>query len=81
MQEAEGLNFKCGVVGEQNKNKKITSGTFGVFNNPNLDDVIFYIKRLGISQEDKDKLIKVATKTPHGSLSNFVKNYMLYLKK
>jgi hypothetical protein len=82
MQEAEGLNFKCGIIGDENKSKKIKGKSFfGIFNNPSLQDVLNFIQNLNISDEDKIKLNKMAKKTPHGSLSNFAKNYMIYLKK
>lgn len=79
MPDAESFNFKVGTLnGDAERPKKITSSN--KFNNVNLDDILFFINNLNLSDKDKQILIKVAKKTPHGSLSNFKKNYMCYVK-
>lgn len=74
MAEAESLNFKCGVIGDSSKKN-------GTFFSPNLDDIFLFINKLNLSENDKQTLAKKAKKIPHGSLINFTKNYMCYLKK
>ena len=48
---------------------------------PNLDEVIRWIQnREDFSPEQKDHLIKIANKHPHGALEHFIKNINVHLK-
>lgn len=85
MHEAEGVNFKVGMLKQPFTGKdvrKISSRqSFGLrYDNPTLDDIIRFVNNLNESEENKKKLINIAKKTPHGSLSNFRHNYRNYIK-
>lgn len=86
MNEAEGVNFKVGPMGDQSgggKSKRISTGSSGSIrqDNPTLEDMLLFVKKLNISDEEKDILEKKLKKIPHGSLGNFKMNYMSQLKR
>lgn len=80
MHEAEGVNFKVGLMSNEPTEKDIRKARRGL-RGPNLDEVISLIKNLAITEDDKQFLIKRAKSTPHGALKNFCQNYKNYLKK
>jgi hypothetical protein len=75
MAEAENINFSLNIPSEDNKttNRNIK--------NTKLSDVINFIKDKKLPMEIENKLIKLANKTPYGSLNNFKKNYKKYITK
>lgn len=81
MREAEGVNFKMGIIGENQGPKRIRQSVGPRYDNPNLSDMISFVRRLDLSDTDKTMLESVLKKMPHGSLRNFRKNYMNYLKR
>jgi hypothetical protein len=84
MRETENLNFSL-ELSDDNKSSdsKRLSKTSGFlrYDNPNLEDIIEFIKSKGLSDSTEKSLIEAAKKTPHGSLSNFRKNYMIHLNR
>jgi hypothetical protein len=82
MHEAEGVNFKVGVSGESGESRPKPGGATGYrHNNPNLEDVVSFIGRLPLSDSEREGLVKVARRIPHGALARFRDNYMNYLGK
>lgn len=80
MHEAEGVNFKVGVPGETSGPRPQIGKPSGYrHNNPNLEDVLGFVGRLSLSDDEKRRLIKVAQRIPHGALARFRDNYMGYL--
>lgn len=83
MREAESAKFSVGIPGEESgsPNRRLSKSTgFYRHESPNLEDIIKFIKNKNLSPESESFLINKAKKTPHGSLANFRKNYMIYLK-
>lgn len=81
MKEAEGINFKTGIFGENQSPKRIKQSFGPRYDNPNLSDMLLFVSRLEINEDDKKILEGVLKKMPHGSLGSFRKNYMNYLKR
>jgi hypothetical protein len=82
MHEAEGVNFKVGVAGESKGPQPKPGARKGYrHNNPNLEDIVSFIARLSLSDSERQELVKVASKMPHGALARFRENYMNYLGK
>lgn len=44
------------------------------------DDIVEFIKSKKLASVIEEKLLKIAKKTPHGSLLNFKNNYKRYMK-
>lgn len=82
MHDAEGINFSVGFIKKPDTGKDIRKLPNGrsTYQNVAISDVVRFINGLNISKESKSKLIKIAQKMPHGSLSNFQYNYRNYLK-
>lgn len=81
MREAEGINFKVGVPSDSDSKPNSVGKRVGYrHNNPNLNEIIFFIDSLSLSDSDKDLLKKVVLKVPHGALPEFRKNYINYIK-
>lgn len=81
MQEAEGVNFKVGVAGEEGRRRAPPGKQPGFrHNNPNLEDIFRFIERLPVSEDDKRNLANVAKKVPHGALASFRENYAKYIR-
>jgi hypothetical protein len=83
MREAESFNFSVNIEGEDKSGPKKLSGKTGFYrhDSPNLEDIINFIKNKNLPTEFENKMIVLAKKTPHGSLSNFRKNFNIYLSK
>jgi len=82
MHEAQDINFKVDIPKQQdNISRKIGKSNSFKFNNPNLEDILSFIDRLQITDNDKKVLIECSKKIPHGALANFRKNYINYLKR
>ena len=80
MHEAEGVNFKVGLMKEESSGPKDIRKFSRKGSGPNLDEVMVFIKSLGIPQTDKELLVRQAKKIPHGALGAFCRNHMKYLK-
>ena len=83
MHDAEGINFSVGFIKKPDTGKdirKLPNSRSNYEKNLTIEDVIQCINKLNIGKESKNKLIKIAKKTPSGSLSNFKFNYRNYLK-
>lgn len=82
MAEAEGMNFKVGVPSETQGLKKKMGKSGGIrYNNPTLEDVLIFIRRLPLIESDRITLEKIAKRIPHGALANFRENYSNYLSR
>lgn len=82
MNDAEGINFKVAVPTDREGSRPAVGSSRGLrHNNPNLEDIMRFIKGLPLPAGDKESLAKIAQKVPHGALFNFRSNYVKYLKK
>lgn len=80
MNDAEGMNFKVSIPTDREPAKVGKSRSYR-HSNPNLEDIIKFIGGLSVPSRDKDTLVKVARRVPHGALASFRDNYVNYLKK
>lgn len=83
MREAESFNFSVNINGEEKTGPKKLSGKTGFYrhDSPNLEDIINFIKNKNLPEDFENKMIVLAKKTPHGSLSTFRKNFNINLSK
>ena len=80
MLDAEGMNVKIGVEGSNPGGKKIPRTFGGKRDNPTLSDILDFLERSSLTDQEKERLASVAKKMPNGCLSNFKANYRNYLK-
>lgn len=82
MPEAEGINCRVGLSsgGDRPKGPANRSRSFR-HNNPNLEDVLNFIRGLSVTDSDKETLEKTARRVPHGALAKFRDNYMNYISR
>lgn len=83
MHDAEGINFSVGFIKntDSGKDDRKIKCPRSNYQNLTIKDILEFIDNLHVAKQDKDKLIKIAKKTPNGSLGNFKFNYRNYLKK
>lgn len=72
MKETENFNLS---INNSNNNK-----TNFLDKNICYDDIVKFIKSKKLASVIEEKLLKIAKKTPHGSLLNFKYNYKRYIK-
>lgn len=84
MTDAENVNFSLEIPSEQSgssKRKISNQSGFYRYDNPNLEDIIQFIKNKELPIDVEKSLIDLANKTPHGSLANFRNNYKIHLNR
>lgn len=80
MNDAEGMNFKVSVPTDRESSGPAKSRGYR-HSNPNLEDIMKFIGGLSVPPRDKEALLKVARRVPHGALASFRNNYANYLSK
>jgi hypothetical protein len=81
MLDAEGMNLRIGVEGENQGGKRIPKSFGAKRDNPTLSEVLaFFESSTSLTKSEKDQLASAAKKVPNGSLANFKANYRKYLK-
>lgn len=84
MNEAEGINFKVGLLKQPftGKDSRKIPVSFGAkYDNPSFSDIEIFISRLNLDENTKTSLKKIAISLPYGALKNFRTNYRNYLKR
>lgn len=80
MREAQNINFSINSMNDEVNGKPIRKYVSKDSLNINFDEVVTFIKSKNYPKTTEEKLISIAKKIPHGSYSNFKKNYKKYLK-